>query len=223
MPSQTFFNLPRQKQETLIEIALDEFSSFDYNSASISRIVKKAGIAKGSFYQYFRDKKELYLYLLDLVSEAKLAHMKQTPLPKAEMDFYAYLSWLFEQSINFEQLNPVFSQLSYRAFYGNSSVQDQEIDEIKQTSAKFIRQLVIQGVEAGDINSDLDLDLVVFVVDTLINAFNSYLPQKLGIANDILAEKGSSSLDLELAKKTFDRLIKIVKFGLNNKSEVIQQ
>ena len=89
-------------------------------------------------------------------------------------------------------------------------------DEIKQGYSKFIRQIVIQGIEKGDINSDLDLDLVVFVVDTVINAFNNYLPHKLGNTADVLAEKGSSSFDSELAKETFDRLITIMKFGLAN-------
>ncbi len=62
MPSQTFFNLPKEKRDTLIKIALNEFSANEYNSASVSRIVKETGIAKGSFYQYFQDKKDLYLF-----------------------------------------------------------------------------------------------------------------------------------------------------------------
>ena len=218
MPTQTFFNLPKQKREKLTEIALDEFSTLDYNSASISRIVREIGIAKGSFYQYFADKKDLYIYLLNLVSKAKLTLMQQTPPPKTEMDFYKYLSWLFEMSIHFDKTYPKLSRLSYRAFYGNSSFQDREIDEIKQGSSKFIRQIVLQGIEKGDINSDLDLDLVVFVVDTMINAFNNYIPHKLGTTADVLAEKGSSSFDFDLAKKTFDRLITIMKLGLANKS-----
>ena len=51
MPSQTFFNLSEEKREAIVKVALDEFSRFDYSSASISRIVRKTGIAKGSFYQ----------------------------------------------------------------------------------------------------------------------------------------------------------------------------
>ena len=219
MPTQTFFNLSEQKREKLIGIALDEFSTLDYNSASISRIVREVGIAKGSFYQYFADKKDLYIYLLNLVSEAKLTLVQQTPSPKTEMDFYEYLSWLFEMSIHFDKTHPKLSRLSYRAFYGNSSFQDREIDEIKQGYSKFIRQIVIQGIEKGDINSVLDLDLVVFVVDTVINAFNNYLPHKLGTTADVLAEKGSSPLDSELAKETFDRLITIMKFGLANQQK----
>ena len=213
MPSQTFFNLPEQKREALIKTAIAEFSAFDYNSASISRIVRDTGIAKGSFYQYFQDKKDLYIYLLNLVSEAKLKYLQQIPTP-TELDLYEYLSWLFDTSIDFDKTHPILSRLSYRAFYGNSSFQDPEIEEIKQASSKFIHQIVMKGIASEDINSDIDPDLAVFVVDTLVNAFNNYIPQKLGTSTDTLAARGSSSFDVELAKESFDKLMQILKFGL---------
>ena len=42
MPHQTFFNLPEEKRQTLIDCALDEFAARDYDSASISQIVARA-------------------------------------------------------------------------------------------------------------------------------------------------------------------------------------
>lgn len=214
MPSQTFFNLPEPKREALIKIAIEEFSTHDYDTASISRVVRETGIAKGSFYQYFQDKKDLYVYLLSLLSEAKLDYLQQTPMLKAEMDCYEYLTWLFNVNLNFDKTHPVLSRLAYRAFYGNSSFTDPEIAEIKQASSKFIHQIVIRGIESGDIKPDIDPDLAVFVVDTLVNAFNHYIPQKVGTTPDTLAAEGSSSLDDESAKETFDELMQIIKFGL---------
>ena len=220
MPSQTFFNLPVEKREVLIDIALDEFSSHDYSSASVSRLVRKAGIAKGSFYQYFEDKKDLYVYLLKLLSEAKAALLRETSPSQAEMDFYEYLSWLFEVNIHFDRTHPVLSKLAYRAFYGNSSLQDPAIAEIERASTVFIRQIVIQGIERGDINSDLDRDLVVFTVETLIDAFNNYLPTMMGVTADGLAESGASDFDLEAAQEKFEQLIQILKLGLANNSNI---
>jgi AcrR family transcriptional regulator len=220
MPTKTFFNLPEQKRDALIQAAFDEFSNLDYNSASISRIVRELDIAKGSFYQYFQDKKDLYLYLLNLVSEAKLTFLQKTPPLKENMDFYEYLNWLFQVSIDFDKTHPVYSRLAYRAFYGNSSIQDVAIDEIKQASAKFIRKIVIQGVKQGDIDSHLDLDLVVFTTDTLINAFNHYIPQKLGVNAEILASQNSSILDRDLATDIYSQLVDILKFGLAERQKI---
>ena len=53
MPKDTFFNLPEDKRALICKVALEEFGEYTFDQASINRIVAKAGIAKGSFYQYF--------------------------------------------------------------------------------------------------------------------------------------------------------------------------
>lgn len=64
MPSSTFLNLSPEKQETLLTAAVREFTEHPYNEASINRIIRMAHIPRGSFYMYFRDKEELFRYLL---------------------------------------------------------------------------------------------------------------------------------------------------------------
>lgn len=216
MPSQTFFNLPEEKREVITKIALDEFTIHNYNSASISRIVKAANIAKGSFYQYFKDKKDLYLYLLDLLSKTKSSFFQESNLSKSKLDFFEYLSWLLETSINFDLTYPTLSQLSYRAFYGNLPFQDQKIEEAKVEFSVFIRQMIIKGVEEGDIDPTIDLDLAVFVVDTLSNSFSHYATKRIGVTPDKLAQEGISALGPELVKKMFNELVRILKLGLIN-------
>ncbi|UOQ43528.1 TetR family transcriptional regulator [Halobacillus salinarum] len=65
MPNNTFFNLPKEKQQTLIKAAKKEFSRVSLYEASISNIIKDANIPRGSFYQYFNDKEDIFFYLLD--------------------------------------------------------------------------------------------------------------------------------------------------------------
>jgi len=69
MPKQTFFHLPKDKQDTLIQSAKEEFSRVPLHDASIANIIKNAGIPRGSFYQYFEDKEDLYFYLLNQLSK----------------------------------------------------------------------------------------------------------------------------------------------------------
>ena len=70
VPTVTFANLPEEKRQQLIDIALEEFATKPYEQASITNIVKLAGIAKGSIYQYFENKKDLYFHLFDVVTQA---------------------------------------------------------------------------------------------------------------------------------------------------------
>jgi AcrR family transcriptional regulator len=63
MPSKTFYNLDKNKQDKLVEAALKEFSNSSYYNASINKIIKDANISRGSFYMYFVDKEDLFSYL----------------------------------------------------------------------------------------------------------------------------------------------------------------
>lgn len=65
MPKPTFFNLPEEKKDLLIMAAMKEFSRVPFYEASISNIIKDAKIPRGSFYQYFEDKEDLFYYLFE--------------------------------------------------------------------------------------------------------------------------------------------------------------
>ena len=65
MPTGTFFRLPEEKQRRLMEAAWEEFVRTSYTEVSINKIIQIAGIPRGSFYQYFEGKEDLFFYLLD--------------------------------------------------------------------------------------------------------------------------------------------------------------
>lgn len=60
MIKQTFHNLSEDKKTRIINAIKDEFNSVSIDKISINRIIKKAEISRGSFYQYFDDKSDLY-------------------------------------------------------------------------------------------------------------------------------------------------------------------
>ena len=64
MPSDTFFRLPEEKRHRLMDAAWEEFTSVRFSDASINRIIRTANIPRGSFYQYFTDKDDLFSYLV---------------------------------------------------------------------------------------------------------------------------------------------------------------
>ena len=60
-----FENLDPNKQKKILDSALMEFAENGYKQASTNRIVKQAGIGKGMLFYYFKNKKELYEYLVE--------------------------------------------------------------------------------------------------------------------------------------------------------------
>lgn len=64
MPTSTFFNLPPPKREKLLHAAVAEFARRPCGEVSINRIIQAAEIPRGSFYQYFEDKTDLFRYVI---------------------------------------------------------------------------------------------------------------------------------------------------------------
>ena len=59
MPKSTFYNLPKEKQDKVLEAAKKEFFRAEDGEILIKNIVVDAKIPRGSFYQYFESKEDL--------------------------------------------------------------------------------------------------------------------------------------------------------------------
>ena len=77
MPTSTFFNLRPEKQERLLTAAAREFAAQPFHEASINSMIRAAGIPRGSFYVYFRDKEELFQYLVRESTEPLLLAFRE--------------------------------------------------------------------------------------------------------------------------------------------------
>ena len=57
-------NKKQQKRDSLLESAFSLFIDHGFNKTSISDIVNQAGVAKGTFYLYFKDKYDIRNHLI---------------------------------------------------------------------------------------------------------------------------------------------------------------
>ena len=67
MCTETFLRLPEEKRRRFLDAAWAEFAGARFTDVSVNQIVRRAGIPRGSFYQYFSDKEDLFAYLLEEV------------------------------------------------------------------------------------------------------------------------------------------------------------
>ena len=56
----TFERLPEEKRNRILQAARAESIRYPYEKTSINRILAEAEVPKGSFYQYFDDKSDLF-------------------------------------------------------------------------------------------------------------------------------------------------------------------
>ena len=214
MPSQTFFNLPENKRQVIIDCAIAEFAAYDYDTASISNVVKQAKIAKGSFYQYFENKEELYLYLIDLAAQAKAAFLKQAKAPTVEADFFSHLHWVFSTGIQFKLRHPKLSQIVNRLTFGDTPLREKVLQKSREASNDYLLELVIRGQQQGDVDSDLDPHLAVYAIQSLSNGLAHLIPQRLGTEADLLASSFPADVNIEALEDIFDDVIRLLKQGI---------
>ena len=95
MPTSTFFNLRPEKQERLLTAAAREFAAQPFHEASINSMIRAAGIPRGSFYMYFRDKEELFQYLVRESTEPLLLAFREL-LTRSGSDLFNAIPGLCE-------------------------------------------------------------------------------------------------------------------------------
>jgi len=218
MPKDTFENLPEEKKELILGEAVEEFASNDYKNASISRIVRRAGIAKGSFYQYFESKKDLFLYLISIAAREKADFLYKHPPPDSEMNIFDRLRWLFSAGLKFEFSNPKLAQIGYRAIYGDATLLEESLEQIRKASSQFYTDLVQEGITQGVIRKDIDPRLAAFMFDAVFMKLGDYMLEKLSISRERLGEEGQKVLDTPEAEQIFNDLMMILESGMGYRS-----
>lgn len=88
MPTATFFRLPEEKRERLIDACWDELTRVRFTDVSINRIIAAARIPRGSFYQYFEDKEDPIRYLLEDMRQYFITQLRDI-LVEAKGDLFA--------------------------------------------------------------------------------------------------------------------------------------
>jgi AcrR family transcriptional regulator len=175
MPKDTFFNLPDVKRQRLLKCAIDEFADHDYASASVSNIVIKAGISKGSLYQYFSDKNDLYHYLLELASQKKAEIMNNSFPAESNADVFQTLHQLFKEMADFEVRFPELARIGYRALNGSSPLPDDIVSTGKQSTKDYFVHLIETSKKNGSIKPDIDASAASYLITAALTELGSHL------------------------------------------------
>lgn len=109
MPTSTFFRLPQEKRQRLVDAAWEEFSADSFAQASINQIVYRARIPRGSFYQYFSDRDEMIRYLLQEIRSYFIGLLRDI-LVEARGDLFVLPAAAFDRFFSQDSLDPMLAR-----------------------------------------------------------------------------------------------------------------
>jgi AcrR family transcriptional regulator len=214
VPTATFENLPPVKRQAIIDIAIEEFGAHPYNAASVSRIVARAGIAKGSVYQYFQDKQDFFLYLLAYATQAQLSLLANLPPPDQPMDFFATLRWQMSASVRVGVQAPQLVRLLRRAVEGNLPFQPEVERILGRAGEEHFDRLLRAARLRGEIAPDLDLELAAYLVQRMTGELGFFILRRLGLTPDDAVDD-IAQLDTPAVEAIYDAVISILRSGLS--------
>ena len=139
------------------------------------------------------------------------------------MGFFPYLRWLFDVGTKFDLTHPALSQIINRAVYGDVPFREEVLAMTQASSNEYLKQLVQNGIEQGDVADDINLDMAVFAINALGEGLRHYIPAQLDLDTQQLAEKGvDAGIDMKAINQIYDDLFQIIEHGMGNQTSQLK-
>lgn len=204
MPKNTFFNLDIKKQKKIIESSMSEFSSKIYEQVNISDIIKKSDIPRGSFYQYFEDKKDLYLYLIDIIKNKKMEYLGNI-YQESKGPFLDIVEKLFDQGIKFAIDHPDYVRIYDLLVNNKNEIYHQLIKDSMVYANDYYSDLINIDKAKGLLREDINTSTLANIITQLTTNITM---------TDLSSTRTIGNYDT--MKENFHNLLDILKKGIEN-------
>ncbi|MEB3032403.1 TetR/AcrR family transcriptional regulator [[Mycobacterium] nativiensis] len=158
MPTVTWGRVDPARRAAVLEAAEAEFSSRGFSHGSLNVIARRAKVAKGSLFQYFADKADLYAFVADTAGQRVRAHMERKIVElDSSRPFFEFLTDMLDVWVAYFADHP-----RERALHAAASL---EVDTDARISVRTVmhrhylevlRPLVADAQARGDLRSDAD-------------------------------------------------------------------
>jgi AcrR family transcriptional regulator len=163
MPTVTWARVDPTRRAAIVEAAEAEFGAHGFSGGSLNVIARRAGVAKGSLFQYFADKRDLHAFIADIASQRVRFYMEARI---RELDpgrpFFEFLTDWLDAWIAYFADHP-----RERALHAAATL---EVDTEARVSVRSVihrhylqvlRPLVRDAAARGDLRADADTDALL--------------------------------------------------------------
>jgi TetR/AcrR family transcriptional regulator len=158
-----FFNLDPEKQDRIINAAINEFAQKGYDNASTNEMVKEAGISKGLLFHYFKNKKQLFFFLFDYCYNI-VADEFYKKVDLAESDFFKRIRQAVQIKMDLQTKYPDILTFIQEAFMQDSPEIKDEFDKKKQELNAVNIGIIYDGIDLTKFRDDVDVQKILKVI-----------------------------------------------------------
>ncbi|WP_407360195.1 TetR/AcrR family transcriptional regulator [Microbacterium sp. LBN7] len=171
MPHARFRALDAEQQAVFLDAAFAEFSAHGLVGSSLNRIIRDAGLSKGSLYYYFDDKQDLYGEVLRVHLDRLLdGHRLEI---SAEQD--AEVFWNAVERHATVMMTRLESSPELLSLFGDALGSAAARRDAEHVASPWWGRVIETGQAAGAVRADLPTDLLVSMAMGMTLAMDTWL------------------------------------------------
>jgi AcrR family transcriptional regulator len=189
------------KKNRIIDAILDELGLHTYEHINIQNIIKTASIPRGSFYQYFKDKDDLFAFFYDFATDIKLKYWGDLLSPTLEISFLERLKKIYLIGYKFSVDYPKIVKIGYRISESQIIKNDENFKKGTQVAIDLYENFIKADQNKGLIRKDIDA--------RILSSFITEFIQKVTL-EELLNER----FDFNIIETKVNQLIDIIEKGI---------
>jgi AcrR family transcriptional regulator len=207
LPKETFFNLKKEKQQRILDAALREIAAQGYEKASVTRIVKDAGIATGSFYQYFEDVADMFVYIGQEAARLKSLYMQRELEKDKQPNLEGFVRAMYRGGLRFGLEHEEY----YRCAQSFLQIKDTDLyrrmyENLDQNEMfVWLYQIVTRAAANGELAEGITPDLFF----RLLSSIN------ITIIEHLLASKSGREMNMDDLGVLCDLGVRVILHGVS--------
>lgn len=191
--NERFYALPEDKRKSIISAGFRVFSQYSYKNSPMSEIAAEAGISKSLLFYYFKNKKELYLFICKYSTELTEQEIIRQKCYENEDFFDIFLSGL-KVKVQLMRQYPDLSLFQLKAYYEKDKSLRPEIDQLIGQYSGYENQSEMLKLDKEKFIEGLDLEMMY---TDMFLASQGYLWEKMQ----------SETIDPDQMERDFIRMI----------------
>ncbi len=163
----TFNNIPQEKRQKILDVAVNEFANHGFENANINTIAKKAGVSVGSLYKYFDTKTDLFLTCIGYgIGHIESILKSVTSLNEDVMiKLERLIRITIEYSGKYSDLVKLYNQFTSES---NPELAKKIAGSMESVTASCYKKVIEDGQKAGEIRKDVDSGMAAYLVDNIL-------------------------------------------------------
>ena len=206
----TFDNIPKEKRDKILSVALKEFASNGFESTNINTIAKNSGVSVGAMYKYFESKSDLFLTTVNQGIQTLESTLNS--IASDDDDVMLKLEKLIRAAVDYSKSQSDLIKLYLEiTTESNAELIHEIVRKTETVSAKVYIDTIKEGQKTGEIRKDIPPEIAAFLLDNIIMIIQfSYSCDYYGERYKIFA--GNDILDRD--EEAIQSFLKFVKAAL---------